>query len=64
RNGKEVTAVVELRARFDEESNLEIAARLQEAGVVVVYGIVGHKTHAKMMLVVRREGAKLKRYVH
>ncbi|MEE2733087.1 MAG: polyphosphate kinase 1 [Pseudomonadota bacterium] len=64
RNGKEVTAVVELRARFDEESNLEIAARLQEAGVVVVYGIVGHKTHAKMMLVVRREGSKLKRYVH
>lgn len=64
RNGKEVTAIVELRARFDEESNLEIAARLQEAGVVVVYGIVGHKTHAKMMLVVRREGAKLKRYVH
>ena len=64
RNGKEVTAVVELRARFDEESNLEIAARLQEAGGGVVYGIVGHKTHAKMMLVVRREGAKLKRYVH
>lgn len=64
RNGKEVTAVVELRARFDEESNLEIASRLQEAGVVVVYGIVGHKTHAKMMLVVRREGDKLRRYIH
>ncbi|MAR93261.1 MAG: polyphosphate kinase 1 [Pseudomonadota bacterium] len=64
RNGKEVTAVVELRARFDEESNIEIASRLQEAGVVVVYGIVGHKTHAKMMLVVRREGPRLRRYVH
>ncbi len=64
KNGKEVTAVVELRARFDEESNLEIASRLQEAGAVVVYGIVGHKTHAKMLLVVRREGAKLKRYIH
>lgn len=64
RNGKEVTAVVELRARFDEESNIEIASRLQEAGAVVVYGIVGHKTHAKMMLVVRREGPKLRRYVH
>ena len=64
RNGKEVTAVVELRARFDEESNLEIASRLQEAGVVVVYGIVGHKTHAKMILIVRREGQVLKRYIH
>lgn len=64
KNGKEVTAIVELRARFDEESNLEIASRLQEAGAVVVYGIVGHKTHAKMLLVVRREGARLRRYVH
>lgn len=64
RKGKEVTAVVELRARFDEESNLEIASRLQEAGVVVVYGIVGHKTHAKMMLVVRRETNGLRRYIH
>ncbi len=64
RNGKEVTAVVELRARFDEESNIEIATRLQEAGAVVVYGIVGYKTHAKMMLIVRREGQRLRRYVH
>lgn len=64
RNGKEVTAIVELRARFDEESNLEIAARLHAAGAVVVYGVVNYKTHAKMMMVVRREGQKLKRYVH
>lgn len=65
RNGKEVTAIIELRARFDEESNIEVAAQLQEAGVIVVYGIVGYKTHAKMLLVVRREGGrKLKRYVH
>ncbi|VUD69129.1 Polyphosphate kinase [Thalassocella blandensis] len=64
RNGKEVTAVVELRARFDEEENLELASRLQEAGVVVVYGVVGYKTHAKMILVVRREEDGLKRYVH
>ncbi|AOA58747.1 polyphosphate kinase 1 [Acinetobacter larvae] len=64
RNGKEVTAVIELRARFDEESNIEVANLLQEAGAVVVYGIVGYKTHAKMILVVRREGKQLKRYVH
>jgi len=64
RNGKEVTAVVELRARFDEEENLELASRLQEAGAVVVYGVVGYKTHAKMILIVRREGNKLRRYVH
>jgi polyphosphate kinase len=64
RNGKEVTAVVELRARFDEESNIEIASRLQEAGAIVVYGIVAHKTHSKMILIVRREGQKLRRYVH
>lgn len=65
RNGKEVTAVIELRARFDEESNIEVAEKLQEAGVIVVYGIVGYKTHAKMLLVVRREGGrKLRRYVH
>ena len=62
--GKEVTAVVELRARFDEEENLELASRLQEAGVVVVYGVVGYKTHSKMILVVRRENGKIKRYVH
>lgn len=64
RNGKEVTAVVELRARFDEESNLEGAARLQKAGAIVVYGIVGFKTHAKMILVVRREGDQIRRYLH
>lgn len=64
RNGKEVTAVVELRARFDEAENLELASRLQEAGAVVVYGIVGYKTHAKLMLIVRREQGALKRYVH
>lgn len=64
RNGKEVTAVIELRARFDEASNIEVANTLQEAGAVVVYGIVGYKTHAKMILVVRREHERLVRYVH
>lgn len=64
RNGKEVTAIIELRARFDEESNIIVANLLQEAGAVVVYGIVGYKTHAKMILIVRREGENLRRYVH
>lgn len=64
RNGKEVTVVVEIRARFDEEENLELAARLQKAGAVVVYGVVGYKTHAKMMLIVRREGKHVRRYAH
>ncbi len=64
RNGKDVTVVVELRARFDEEANLGLADRLQEAGVQVVYGVVGFKTHAKMLLIVRREGGKPTRYVH
>jgi polyphosphate kinase len=64
RKGKEVTVVIELKARFDEEANIELATRLQEAGAHVVYGIVGHKTHAKMILVVRREGKVLRRYVH
>lgn len=64
RNGKEVTVVVELRARFDEEENLELASRLQEAGALVVYGVVGYKTHAKMILVVRREQGEFKRYCH
>ncbi len=64
RNGKEVTAVIELRARFDEASNIEVANLLQEAGAIVVYGIVGYKTHAKMILIVRREKNRLLRYVH
>jgi polyphosphate kinase len=62
--GKDVTAVVELRARFDEAANIELASRLQEAGAKVAYGIVGFKAHAKMILVVRREGDELRRYVH
>jgi len=64
RAGKDVTVVIELRARFDEEANIVLANRLQEAGVQVVYGVVGVKTHAKMLLIVRREGSTLKRYVH
>jgi polyphosphate kinase len=64
RNGKDVTVVVELRARFDEEANIQLANRMQEAGVQVVYGVVGFKTHAKMLLLVRREGGRLRRYVH
>lgn len=64
RSGKEVTVVVELRARFDEEANIALASRLQEAGAHVVYGVVGHKTHAKMLMIVRREGRKYRRYVH
>ena len=64
RNGKEVTVVVELLARFDEEANINWASRLEEVGAHVVYGVVGHKTHAKMLMVVRREDNKLRRYVH
>ncbi len=64
RNGKEVTVVVELRARFDEAANINLATRLQEAGAKVVYGIVGYKAHAKMLLVIRREGRRLRHYVH
>lgn len=62
--GKEVTVVVELRARFDEAANILLAERLQSAGAHVVYGVVGYKTHAKMLMVVRREGNRLRRYVH
>ena len=62
--GKEVTVVIELRARFDEQANIELANKLQSVGAHVVYGVVGHKTHAKMMLIIRREGRAIRRYVH
>ena len=64
RAGKEVTVVVELMARFDEEANINWSAKLESAGAHVVYGVVGHKTHAKMALVIRREQGVLRRYAH
>ncbi|MDQ6996316.1 MAG: polyphosphate kinase 1 [Mariprofundus sp.] len=64
RANKEVVAVIELRARFNEEDNIGLANRLSAAGVQVVYGVVGYKTHCKMMLIVRREGRTMRRYVH
>lgn len=63
-NGKEVTVVVELMARFDEEANIGWATKLEEVGAHVVYGVVGYKVHAKALLIVRREAGQLRRYVH
>jgi len=62
--GKDVTVIIELRARFDEEANIELSSRLQEAGAHVMYGVVGYKTHAKLLLIVRREAEGLRRYCH
>ncbi len=64
RAGKDVTVIIELRARFDEEANIALAEKLEGAGIQVVYGVVGFKTHAKMILVVRRENKKVVRYAH
>ncbi|MDY0273780.1 MAG: polyphosphate kinase 1, partial [Advenella sp.] len=64
KSGKEVTVVVELMARFDEQTNINWAAKLEEVGAHVVYGVVGHKTHAKMALVLRKEGRRIVRYGH
>jgi polyphosphate kinase len=64
KEGKEVTVVIELRARFDEQENIDLAERLQDAAVHVVYGVVGYKTHAKMCLILRKEGKKLRNYIH
>ncbi len=62
--GKEVTVVIELRARFDERANINLAVKLQDAAINVVYGVVGYKTHAKMCLIIRKEGKRFRDYVH
>jgi polyphosphate kinase len=64
RNGKQVTAVIELKARFDEAANIQWARMMREAGVDVVYGVTGLKTHAKAMLIIRSEGERIRRYAH
>jgi polyphosphate kinase len=63
-NGKQVSVLIELKARFDEQNNINLARKLEQAGVHVVYGLVGLKTHTKVVLVVRREDDKIRRYVH
>lgn len=64
RAGKEVTVVIELKARFDEEANIALSNRLEDAGAHIIYGVVGYKTHAKMILVVRREEGDIRKYAH
>jgi polyphosphate kinase len=63
-NGKQVSVLIELKARFDEQNNINLARKLEQAGVHVVYGLVGLKTHTKVVLVIRREDEKIRRYVH
>jgi polyphosphate kinase len=64
RSGKEVTVLVELKARFEEARNIRWARRLEDAGCYVIYGVAGLKTHAKALLIIRRQGGRIKRYVH